>query len=127
MSDPLKNKFKGFTLKFYDKQLRHDPEHTQKQLNLFLHDELIDIVDYYPDYDEHTGIHYNGVVKSSSYKNLYKKYSNKETKIPDFFLHMTDLPSTKDYNNWLFYCYMRKEVNFKRFNPAPPPEPKIEF
>ena len=130
MCDPLKNKFKAFTLKFYDKDLRYDLAHCQEYIDDFIKDENIAIIDYWYDFEEHVGIHINGVLKSPSYKKLYALYSHKDTKKPGLYLKMTDLPSTKDYNQWLFYCYMRKEVNWKRFNPIerPPEETiKIEF
>lgn len=116
MTDPLKNKFKAFTFKLFHPHLRHDLKHCQDVFAQFLSEPTIQIIDYWFDYEEHVGIHFNGILKSTSYKNLYAKYSAKDTKIPESFLKMIDLPSTKDYNQWLFYCYMRKEVNWKRFN-----------
>lgn len=113
-SDPLNKKFKAFTLKFTG-ELKDDMNHCQQLIDEFCQDPLIQIIDYYYDYEDTIKIHINGVLKSSSYKNLYAKYSAKDTKLPGYFLHMQDIPSTKDYNKWLFYCYMRKETNFKRF------------
>lgn len=118
MSDPLKNKFKAFTLKWYHPKLRHDIQFIHASIeNEFFNDPLILLCDWYFDYDDHIGIHVNGVLKSSSYKNLHAKYSAKETKTPGLYLHMQDIPSFKDYNKWIFYCLMRRDVNFKRFVP----------
>jgi len=118
-ADPLNKKFKAFTLKWYHPGLRHDLQFINASLEEeFLNNPLIQIIDYWFDYDDHIGIHINGVLKSSSYKCLYAQYSAKDTKTKGLYLHMQDIPSTKDYNKWLFYCYMRKEVNFKRFLPT---------
>lgn len=119
MTDPLKNKFKAFTFKLYDPLQRHDLKYCNDIFELFLQEPSITIIDYWYDYDDHVGIHYNGILKSTSYKNLYTKYSAEGTKLPGMFLKLQDLPSTKDYNKWLFYCYMRKETNWARFNKPP--------
>lgn len=131
MTDPLKNKFKWFTLKWYHPKLRHDLQYINSSLEEdFLNDPSITLIEWYYDHDDHVGIHINGVLKSTSYKNLYSKYSHKDTKIQGLYLKMGDLPSFKDYNSWLFYCYMRKETNWKRFHPIerdPDDEPPLQI
>lgn len=125
--DPLKNKFKAFTFKFYHITLRHDLQYVTSKFEEFLDDPDLGIKDWFYDYDAHIGIHFNGILRSTSYKNLYKTYSAKDTKKEGVFLSMQDLGSTLDYNKWMFYCYMRKEVNWRRFLPESPPSPKIVF
>lgn len=117
MSDPLKNKFKYFTFKLYDKELRHDQTYFDEQYKKLAEHPDITLIDSYLDYCCHVGIHRNGVFRSTSYKNISKMFTQKTTKINGVYLHFGDLPTYKDYNKWLQYCFFRQETNFKRYLP----------
>jgi len=141
--DPLKQKYKKFTLKFYDKELRHSIEHCNEFRVLLACQQNITYIDSWEDYDNHIGIHYNGILRSKSYKDLRAKFTNKETKIKGCYLFLQDIDDTKVFTDWICYCHMRQQLNWKRFIPslrplrydsetssnpsAPPPSPIITF
>jgi len=117
MTDPLKNKFKHFTFKLYDKTLRHDKEYFDKMFQDFLGEPSITIIDSWYDYDNHVGIHKNGVFRSSSYKQIQAKYSSKDTKIEGVYLDFGDIPDMDKYNGWIIYCIRRFDSNWKQYLP----------
>lgn len=117
MTDPLKNKFKHFTFKLYDKDLRHDKEYFDERYQEFKDHSSIQIIDSWYDYDTHVGIHRNGVFKSTSYKTLNSKFSRKDTKIDGVYLNFGDLPSMHEYNAWIIYCIRRYDTNYKMYLP----------
>lgn len=118
MVDPLKKKFKAFCFKFYDHKTKDNYQECSRIFNDFTQDPLVTQIDYWWDYDpKHVKLHINGVLRSSSYKNLYAKYSAIETKISGVFMWLKDLDTMKDYNEWLLYCFRREEYNFTWYLP----------
>lgn len=117
MTDPLKNKFKHFTFKLYDKELRHDKAYFDEHFDKFKEEPSITIIDSWYDYCPHVGIHRNGVFRSSSYKSLYSKYSAKETKISGVYLNFGDIKDMSEYNGWIIYSIRRYDTNWKQYLP----------
>lgn len=117
MTDPLKNKFKHFTFKLYDKELRHDKEYFDSKFSIFENDSDVTILDSWYDYDEHVGIHKNGIFRSTSYKTIQKLYASKATKLPDLYLNFGDLANYKEYNGWIIYCIRRYDSNWLHYMP----------
>ena len=118
MTDPLKNKFKHFTFKLYDKNLRHDKEYFDSRFKEFEEEKSITIIDSWYDYCPHVGIHKNGVFRSTSYKQLYEKYAKKETKEEGVYLDFGDIPNMDKYNGWIIYSIRRYDTNWKQFLPT---------
>jgi len=117
MTDPLKNKFKYFTFKLYDPIKRHERDHFDELFKRFLEHPDVTVCDYWMDYCHHVGIHANGVFRSTSYKNISATFSQRETKIKGLYLYFNDIPTFKDYNKWLYYCFYRQTTNFHRYLP----------
>ena len=125
MVDPLKNKFKHFTFKLYDITGRQDQQYFDSYFDKFKSDPLITTIDWWYDYEAHTGIHVNGVFRSTSYKSVYAKYSAKATKIPNVYLDFHDIPDMHKYNGWIIYCIRRYDTNWKGFLPPKFNKPNI--
>lgn len=128
MTDPLKQKFKHFTFKLYDKQQRHCKIYFDKQFQQFLDEPTITIIDWWYDYEGHTGVHVNGVFRSTNYKHISTKYAEKDTKIPDVYLKFNEIKDMHDYNGWIIYCIRRYDTNWKHYLPPQiQNEPKVDF
>lgn len=113
--DLLKGKFKKVTLKFYDKDDRHNYTKCLFFFHSILEKEKKNITYYrfYGDYDDHVGYHFNGVLKSNSYKHLRAMYTDKsDLKVSGVYLWNHEINSTDEYNDWLEYCIMRQSSNF---------------
>lgn len=115
----LKGRFKKATLKFYDPVLRHDWEHCQMRLREeLLKEKSINYQYYWRDYDKHIGYHFNMIIKSNNYKYLRMRYTDKSSeKIEGLYLWMEDIAHTDAFCQWICYCHMREETNFKRALP----------
>lgn len=129
MTDPLIKKFKHFTFKLYDKELRDDITYFDKRFEEFAKEPTITIIDSWYDWDGHIKIHKNGVFRSTSYKTIQKKYCDKETKIEGVYLDFHDLDNMRSYNAWIIYCINRYNTNWKTYLPieSSKDEPKIIF
>lgn len=69
----------------------------------------------FSDYDDHVGFHFNMVLKSSSYKTLQTYYSHKgDLKTSGVYLWLHEIESTDMFIDWVCYCNMREQTNFKR-------------
>ena len=117
MTDPLKNKFKSFTFKLYDKELRHNKDYFDTFFQTFQEDPLITVIDSWYDYCPHVGIHKNGVFRSTSYKQINAKYSCKDTKLSGLYLHFDDIKDMHSYNAWIIYSIRRQDTNYKYYLP----------
>lgn len=113
----LHKNYRKATIKFYDPQLRFDPQYVQTQAELILKDNGFQYYKFYNDHEAHIGYHINLVIKSKSYKELAIKYSNKDTKITPGYLWIGEFITMDSFIDWCSYIGMRNEVNYKRAIP----------
>lgn len=113
----MKILYKKATLKFYDIHKRQDFDYCRKQLEEFQLEKTINYIKVYNDFNFHIGYHFNFLIKSSSYKHLYEKYSKKETKKEGVFLWLQDINNMHELCDWVSYMSMRENVDFKNSLP----------
>lgn len=110
--------YKKGVLKFYDRQLRFDAEYAEKKTKLLSQDENMTFFKSYGDFCSHLGYHENIIFKNKSYKNLRKKWTDKgPDKLEGVYLYMKDLQNMHEICDWISYCNMRQELNFRRAIP----------
>lgn len=110
--------YKKAVLKFYDRQLRFNAEYVEKKKELLAQDANMTFFKSYSDFDSHIGYHENCIIKNKSYKNLRKKWTDKgPDKLEGVYLYMKDLQNMHEICDWISYCNMRQELNFRRALP----------
>lgn len=111
--DLLNKRFKKAVLKFYDTEKRFDYEYCQYKCTQLFED--INFTYKYIKWDYHCkiGYHCNCIIKSRSYANLRRKYTDSGIhKDKEVFLYMKDIISTDMFIEWCFYMSMRERTNF---------------
>lgn len=118
MSIVKPNSCKKVVIKFYDPKSRFDCTYCETILSEIKEHPCIQYIKSYPDYDGHIGYHYNCVLKSTSYKTLRALYTDKsDKKDPRVYMYMSDIKDTDMFCDWISYCSMREQTNFKRALP----------
>jgi len=118
----LKHKFKKGIIKCYDREKRFDCEYVQKIVDEVASNKNIDYFYSFMDMDSHLGFHCNCIFKSKSYRALRTLYTDKGPKKDKrLYFWMHDINSTDQFIQFVTYCNMRNELNFRRALPHAPP------
>ena len=116
--DLLKYKFKKCVLKFYDKEEKYDFGYCHNLMTELLNPRNTEYMYVFWDYDRVVGFHANITLKSKCYRDLRDRLTKKgKDKDPRVYLWMHDMDNTDQFIEWISYCKMRQECNFRRAMP----------